>query len=192
MSIRALLLGVEKRLRSAAVFNDRPGESVGAYVGVQPAPGKPPNNFGQWYAAVSWGGGRQSDDDPQAHSVYHGVIVTLTARLNYAPRDRQGARFTTVGDIYDLVDRVCAPNVIHGNWLTTFTYANEFIPGTAAYVAAQGSGSVTVNGYMETLVLDAFGPERAAPPGWGGVESTGDVYVIDCRFQKARRIQGVY
>ena len=191
MSIRALLLGVEKRLRSAEVFNDQPNKDIGACVGLQPAPGAPPANFGQWYAAIHWSGGRQSDGNPQVHSAYHGVVVTVTARLNYAPRDRQAKRMTTVGDVYDLVDQIAAPNVIHGNWQTVFEYANEFIPGTAAYAAVNG-GSVTVNGFMEPLVLDSFGPERVAPPGWGGVEDTKDVLVIDIRFKEARRIQGVY
>jgi hypothetical protein len=192
MSIRALLLGIEKRLRSADVFNDRPQESVGAYFGVHPAPGSPPPNFGQWYCSIAWGGGRQSDQDPQSQSVYHGAVLTLTARLNYAPRDRQGKRLTTVGDIYDLVETICAPNVIHGNWLTVFQYANEFIEGTAQYVEAAGAGTATVNGFMETLVLDTYGPERVAPPGWGGIDAPKDVYVIDMRFARARRIQGVY
>jgi hypothetical protein len=191
MSIRALLLGVEKRLRSAAVFDDQPDEAVGRYVGLMPAPGKPPANFGQWYAAIYWGGGNQTDKNPQRHDVMHAVTVTLTARLNYAPKDRQAKRLTTVGDIYDLVDRIAAPGIIHGSW-DVVSLANELIPGTQAYIDAEGlEETATVNGFVETLVLDNFGPERQVGADWVGSE-TKDVYAIDIRFSRARRIQGVY
>ena len=200
MSIRALLKGVEKRLRSAAVLNDRPDEAVGQFVGVQPRPGRPPRNAGQWYVAVSHGGGRGADPNPQSHDVYHGVVVTLTARLNYAPKDRQGERLTTVDDVYDLVDRIAGPNVIHGNY-DLLGYANELIVGTAEWAALEVGRVASVNGYLEPLVLGPFGPEREAGPGWVGSQGsslvrdgvvsslTSDVYVIDIRFNDARRIR---
>lgn len=188
MSIRALLKGVEKRLRSADVFDDMPGTEVGRFVGVHPSPGKPPRNFGAWYAAIHWGGGRGADNKPERHDVYHGVVVTLTARLNYAPKDRQGIRLTTAEDIYDLVDRIAGPNVVHGSHEAR-TNANEFIEGSVDYVAIHG-GTATVNGFVEPLVLTAFGPERVAPGDWVTSQTaTSDVYVIDIRFAEARRIR---
>ncbi len=47
-----------------------------------------------------------------------------------------------------------------------------------------------MNGYVETLVLQGFGPEREAPGDWvGGTNGSKDVYVIDMKFAMARRIQ---
>jgi hypothetical protein len=188
MSISALLKGVEKRLRSEAVFNDQPSEQIGRYIGIQPAPGRPPRNFGQWYAAIHWGGGRGIDQNPTRHDVYHGVIVTLTARLNYAPKDRQGIRLVTVGDVYDLADRIAGPNIIHGN-RTLNQFANEFIVGTQDYVNAAGEGVATVNGVRESLVLGSFGPERPASADWVSEGVAKDVYVIDFKFDLSRRTQ---
>jgi hypothetical protein len=192
MSISALLKGVEKRLRSEDVFDDQPEETVGRYFGIHPNPGIPPRGFGQWYASIHWGGGQGRDRNPQRHDAFHGVIVTLTARLNYAPRDRQGIRLATANDVYDLADRIAAPNIVHGNW-SVVNYANEFIVGTAAWAAIQDPPeSATVNGFTETLVLGPMGPERPAPPGWVSEDAAKDVYVIDIRFADARRIQANY
>ena len=188
MSIRAILKGVETRLRSEDVLNDSPEQAVGRYVGIQPAPGMPPPNFGQYYVAIHWGGGRGADKLPERHDVYHGVVCTLTARLNYAPGDRHAIRLTTVDDIYDLVDQIAGPNIIHGNW-ATITYANEFIEGTAEYVAIQG-GTATVNGFVEPLILTSFGPERSASAEWiSAAKTPKDVYIIDIRFAEARRLR---
>lgn len=190
MSIAALLKGVEKRLRSAAVFNDQPTESIGKRIGIRPSPGRPPPNFGQWFASVYWGGGRGSDRNPQRHDVYHGVTITLTARLNYAPDDRKGIRLTTANDVYDLADRIAGPQIIHGSW-EVIKLANQFITGTAEWAAIQvPPGVATVNGYVETLVLmTPFGPERPVDGSWINAESTKDVYAIDIGFRDARRIQ---
>lgn len=187
MSIRALLKGVEKRLRSEDVLNDRPDEAVGALVGIHDD-GKPPANCGQFYWALWWTGGRGIDKNPERHEVMHGVCATLTARLNYSPRDRQGTRQTAIGDVYDMVDRVAAPRVVHGNW-DTITYANEFITGTAAWAALDSENrEVSVNGFCGTLVLGTI-TKRPAPAGWLGSEKGGDVVVVDVRFELAQRIQ---
>lgn len=192
MSIAALLKGVEARLRSDDVFDDQPDQEFGKYIGIQPNPGKPPRGFGQWYAAIRWGGGQGRDRIPTRHDVYHGVIVTVTARLNYAPRDRQGAQLAKANDIYDLVDRIAAPNIIHGNW-DTINLANTFIVGTAAWAALQDPvPAATVNGFTETLVLGPLGPERTAEADWVSDVPAKDVYVIDIRFADARRIQVNY
>ncbi len=196
MSIAALMKGVEKRLRSEEVFDDRPTEEIGRWVGRTPAPGRPPRNFGQFFCSVHWSGGNGNDTSrktsPSRHDVSHGVVVTLTARLNYAPRDRQAIRLGTVDDVYDLVDRIAAPNIIHGNW-ATINYANAFIVGTQANIDVTGIGTATVNGFMETLVLERFGPEREATGDWVGSETAAkDVYVIDIRFGLARRMQENY
>jgi hypothetical protein len=187
MSIGALLRGAENWLRAEEQFDDQPDEAVGKRFGVHPAPGRPPPNFGQWYVALHWGGGRGNDPGPQRRDEFHGLVATLTARLNNIPGDRRGARFTTAAELYALVDDLV--DAVHGSW-GLVAAANEVIEGTAAYVAAAGSGTATVNGFVETLVLDADGPERPAPGGWlgDGVE-TKDVYVVDVRFRQARRIR---
>ena len=190
MSIRALLKGVEKRLRSADVLNDQPAEDFGKLVGIHEG-GRPPGFTGQTYYALHWNGGRGTDRNPQRHDVMHGVVVTLTCRLNYAPRDRQGARLTTIGDVYDLVDAVAGPNIVHGNW-DTVRYANEFITGTADWAALDDTRTVTANGFVEPLVLADLGPERTAPPGWVAESAAKDVYVIDIKFELARRVQANY
>lgn len=193
MSIRALCLGVEKRLRSAAVFNDMPDAAVGKFVGVQPAPGKPPANFGQWYAAVWFGGARGTDALPERSDQLMNLNVTLTFRLNYSPPDRRGKQLTAAAGspalgMYAVADTVAA--AIHGNIATVNQYVNELIPGTAAYVAIHG-GTATVNGFCELLVLSEIPTERPAPGDWMP-EGSKDVYVMDIRFKDARRIQRIY
>lgn len=188
MSIRALLKGVEKRLRSEGVLDDAPGDAVGRACGIHDD-GRPPNSAGQTFYAVWWGGGRGTDRNPQRHDVTHAVTVTLTARLNYAPRDRQGDRLAGVGDVYDLVDAIAAPGVIHGSW-DVVNYANEFIAGTAAWAALdEDNRAVSVNGFVEPLVLGPFN-RRPTPAGWLGADGAPkDVVVFDVRFELARRIQ---
>lgn len=190
MSISALLKGVEKHLRSAALFNDVPAETIGKRIGIQPNPGKPPPNFGQWYLAIRWGGGRGWDQDPQSHDVTNSVILTLTARLNYAPKDRHAIQLTNAPELYAFVDRLTGPNVVHGND-DLRRYANESIPGTAEALTAAGEdpAEATVNGYLEPLVLGPFGPERPVGGDWIGATDAKDAYVIDMRFDLARRIQ---
>lgn len=180
MSLRALTLGVEKRLRSAAVFNDQPEQAVGKFVGVQPAPGRPPANFGQWYLAVWFGGGRGTDRLPERLDEMLAVVVTLTYRLNYAPRDRQAKQMADAGvtGMYKVADAVV--DAIHGKWATVDAM-NSFI---------EGSGT-TANGFTETLVLDAIGTERRVGADWLPGD-TADVYALDVRFKDARRIQGIY
>ncbi len=187
-SVSALCRGVEARLRSAAVLNDLPGQAVGKFVGVQPRPGKPPRAFGQFYLAVSWAGGRGGDQNPQGHYTLEGITVTITARLNYAPRDRQGLQITSSGDLYDLANLVAGPNIVHGNY-DVLTAANALIPGTAEQITAAGGdpNTATVNGFQEPLVLGSYGPEREATPDWIGAADSSDVYVIDVTFREAGR-----
>ncbi len=173
------------------MFNDQPEAEIGKFVGIQPAPGKPPPNFGQFYCSVRWGGGQGRARNPnKRHDVYQGVTITLTARLGYAPRDRQGIRLATVGDFYDLVDQIAGQDVIHGS-NEIFRYANELIPGTQHYLDLHDpDGVATVNGYYEPLVLVSFGPEREADAAWVGTETAPkNVFVTDIRFADMRRTQ---
>lgn len=187
MSIAALLRGVEKRLRSAAVLNDQPSQSVGRICGVTLAPGRPAPGFGAIWYAVHWGGGRSDDRNPQSHNVAHAVTVTITARLAKIPRDRLGRETTVAGALLDLVDAVAAPDVIHGSY-DVLGFANELIPGTAEYVAVNG-GTASENGYLEPLVLLDFGPERECDGAWIGAGDATNVYAIPVRFGEGRRLQ---
>lgn len=147
--------------------------------------------MGQFWVSIRWGGGRGDAKSPNLrHDVFHGVICTLTARLNYAPGDRKGARMTTAGDFYDLVDQIAAPGVIHGQPLV-LQYANELITGTQDWCNIQNPvPAATVNGFIELLVLGPMGPERLADSAWVGTDKpVKDVYVADIRFAEARRIQ---
>lgn len=184
MSISALLNGVETALRAEAVFNDRPGESVGALVGVQPD-GSPPANFGQTYIAVHFLGLTNADPNSLSDDWFFSVGVTVTARLNYSPRDRQGKRITFADALLDRAHAVAL--ALHQND-THRIEANKLIVGTAEYVAIHG-GSATVNGFLEPLRLASIGEVRKAPPGWGGIESTNDVFTVALRFVEARRVQ---
>ncbi len=100
MSISALLLGVETRLRSSAVLNDIPTEEIGKVCGVHPD-GRPPNNCGQFYYAVHFLGVRNEDPNSLSGDWMYSVGVMLTARAGYAPKDRRGKRFTFAQDLLD-------------------------------------------------------------------------------------------
>ncbi len=185
MSMSALLRGVEKRLRSAAVFDDDPGEAVGKFVGVHPD-GNPPNNFGQFYCAVFPMGATNLDRNAQSSDWAYSVGVTVTGRLNYAPKDRRGARMTTTGDLLDRA--VAVADALHQDDLHRLA-ANELIPGTEEFVALQGSGTATVNGFLEPLRLAGIDPVRPAPPTWGGLTDTANVFTVALRFVDAIRTQ---
>lgn len=190
MSISAILKGIETRLRSASVLNDQPTEAIGKVCGVQPNPGRPPPGAGQYYFSVHWSGGRQTDRNPQCHDVLQAVVVTITARLGYAPKDRRGKQITTVGNLLDIADTIFGPNVIHGNY-DVLAAANALIPGTKEYLVATGGdpATTTINGYVEPLVGLDYGPEREESPDWVGSEAEVDVYTIPVRFGDARRIR---
>lgn len=175
MSISALLRGVEARLRTELADPD------GRTVGVRLAPGRPPPKCGQLYYAVWWSGGRGDDRDPQSHDVLHGLTVTLTARLGYAPGDKRGKVVSDPAGLYDLVDQLAGPGLIHGS-STVLALANALIPGFGT----------TTNGFVEQLVLLDFGPEREEGPEWVGATTEADVYAIDVRFGLARRVQVLF
>lgn len=191
-TISALLKGAEMYLRAAARFNDEPdaGLSKGKRIGVTLAPGMPPTFAGQWFAALHWAGGQGADKNPVRHDVFHGLVVTLTGRIGYAPKDRHGIALTSPNDLYDLIDAFAAPKLIHGSW-GLLAEANKYIPGTAEHLIANGGdeNDATTNGFVETLALAGFGPEREADAGWIAGNDGKGVWVCDIRFEMARRLQ---
>lgn len=184
MSISALLTGVETALRAEAVFNDRPTADVGAFVGVQPD-GAPPANFGQWYAAVHFLGLQNADPNSLSDDWLFSVGVTVTARLNYAPRDRHGRQLTFAEATLDRAHSVAL--ALHQSDAHRVE-ANRRIEGTAEYVAVHG-GTETVNGFVEPLRLASVGAVQKAPPMWGGIAEPRDVYTVALRFIDAKRVQ---
>lgn len=176
------------------MLNDRPDEAVGARVGVQPAPGKPPKNFGQYYVSLYFGGGRGIDPNPQRSDEMMSLVAVLTFKMNYAPRDRQSKEMTKsqtgAAALYKLADTV--RDAVHGNW-TLINTVNALIPGTAAYLSANGGdpADATVNGFTETLVTESFPSERPAPADWTDGDGK-DVWTMELRFKDARRIRGIY
>lgn len=184
MSIAALLRGVESILRGPDVLDDPQGRQCG----IQPL-GKPPAGIGQLYVAVHWAGGHGDDPNPQASDVLHGVHLTLTARMGYAPRDRRGKEITDPPGLYQLVDQLIGPGVIHGNWNVVHA-ANDLIPGTARYVVIHG-GSATTNGFSETLVFQQAGPLVEPDANWVGSDEA-NVLVCTMTFGLARRVQVLY
>lgn len=193
-TISALLKGAETWLRSADLFNDEPdaGLSKGKRIGIQLAPGRPPAMMGQWYAALHWAGGQGLDENPVNHDVFHGLVVTITARLGYAPKDRHGIALTSANDLYDLVDAFASRGVIHGSW-GLIDEANKYIPGTAEAIEAAGGNpaDATVNGFTEMLTLAGFGPEREEGADWISGNDGKGIWVCDVRFGRARRLQSL-
>jgi hypothetical protein len=183
MSIAALLLGVETRLRSAAVLNDLPDEEFGKVCGVQPD-GQPPANCGQYYYAIHFEGLRNADLDSLSGDWFYSVGVTITARMGYAPRDRRGKRATVAQEILDKA--IEAATALHQDDLHRIE-ANKVL-GMSAAEAAIGR-SATVNGFLEPLRLSSIGEMRKAPAGWVGNETERDVYTVALKLVDARRIQ---
>lgn len=180
-----MLKAVESTLRGASVLDDPQGRVCG----VQPD-GRPPTGCGQWFYAVHWGGGSGGDLNPQSINVAHAIVVTITARMGYAPRDRTGERLTLD---QELLDRACAlseSGVIHGSF-TLLTAANRLIPGTAEYAATHG-GVASTNGFVEPLVLTGYGPVVEQGPEWVGAETGDGCLVCECRFGEGRRVQVLY
>lgn len=187
MSVAALLKGVESRLRSFAVLSD----ANGRICGIQPD-GKPPPNAGQWYYAIWWPGSRQVDVNPLSHDVDHDINVTITAKMGYAPRDRRGERVTLDYELISRAEAIAATGVIHSSQ-EVLDLANVLIVGTAEYVADAGSGTPTVNGFVEPLRLLGYGPIREQGSDWvySDSEHAPTVLTIDVRFGGAKRVQGL-
>lgn len=185
MSARALLKAVEARLRSAAVLDDPDGKRCGVQID-----GRPPGQAGQIYYAVHWSGARDRQETTTADQVdlEHQVTVTISARFGVAPPDRRGAKLVADGELLDLAEALAAPGVIHGNYADVINAANALIPGTEEYDAANGGGATT-NGFIEPLQLLGVGPVTPKNKDWMTSHLSPDVYAIEVRFGRARRLQ---
>ncbi len=176
MSARALLRAVETRLRSPAVLDDPEGRVCG----IQPD-GRPPPNAGQVYYAIHWSGGRANLDhsDAAAVDVEHAVTVTITGRLGFVPVDRRGEKLSDPNELIDLAEGLAAPGVIQGNYAELIDVANDLID----------PAGTSTNGFEEPLWVLGYGPVEEKPANWVRAKDGKDVYAIEVRFGKARRLQ---
>jgi hypothetical protein len=186
MSIRAILKGVETRLRSAAVLNDPLGKICAIQETAQPDP-----NCGQLYYAIHWAGATADGNTRIVEyvNVEHAVTVTITARVGVIPTDRRGDVISASGELLDLAEAIARPGIIHGNYLNVMTVANGLIPGTAEYEVLNPGEPITTNGFEEPLILLGYGPLEEKAAAWVGGRDGKDIFAIPVRFGRARRLQ---
>jgi hypothetical protein len=172
MSKRVLLTGVEARLKVAfgIASNDI------KHIGVQPT-GQPPPHAGQWYIAIFPGARTNNDSNPLSLDETYSIGVTVTMRMGYAPKDRQGQRIIMDANdgILAIADKVRA--AIHGNY-DILTVANAAIPGT--------------NGFIEPLSFQGDSSILEKSPDWvfaEGDDNPPTTFAVELRFGGARRIQ---
>lgn len=180
MSSRALLKGVESRLREEL------SDPQGKIVGVQPD-GRPPPSAGQWFYAVHPGGITGDDPNSLSHDRLYAVTVTITARMGYAPRDRRGERMTLDQELLDRAEQVA-------DWLHQDDghriLANQLISGTAEWADLQTPPTLaTDSGFVEPLRLLSISPVQQVPSEWFGAQDGSDVYVAVVNLGNARRIR---
>lgn len=173
MSIRALKLGVESRLRSALNANE-------TTVGIQPN-GQPPPAAGQHYVSIFGGGWQTVGNEPSGDDRAYSLSLCLTYKMAYAPQDRRGAQAALAGQEYldDLADQVTG--YLLNDW-TTMGLVNGFITG---------AGSST-NGFCEAFQSASCGPIEEKGPDWVWAEEAKhppSVFCYTLTLRGARRIR---
>ncbi|HYH65746.1 MAG TPA: hypothetical protein VD866_13700 [Urbifossiella sp.] len=181
MSMAALLRANEAALRTFLT------DPTGKLAGIQPAPGRPPAKFGQWFYALHNGG---ISGDPATNTLANdklfAIQIALTARKANVPGDRRGAALVSEQDVFDRAEAVA--DFLHMNY-EAMNAANALITGTAEYAAMHG-GDVTTNGFVEPLVFRDIQPVGEAPDGWfGGSNETPDVFLTTITLGEARRVR---
>jgi hypothetical protein len=89
MSVRAVSLGIVKRLREAL------GDETGAHIGYRPSL-RPPPVCGQWYVAVGQNSAVANGRYGSNYTEYrHTVVACLTFKYGYVPDDRLGSLITS-------------------------------------------------------------------------------------------------
>lgn len=175
MSDIALLNAVERRLRAAL------GDAEGKHVGVQPD-GAPPSTFGQWYAGIDETGYSNIDPNPLSLDEQYGVVVMLTVRMDYAPKDRRASRMLAKNEMRDRSRRIVL--ALHADY-DVLGYANAEI--TAA--------NANANGFIEPLCFKLAAAVTESGPEWHGGTPSADgqatVYVRRITFGGARRVQKI-
>lgn len=173
MSLRALKLGVEARLKAAM-------HATADVVGIQPD-GRPPAVFGQHYIAVYGGGWQTVANCPEGDDRAYALSLGLTYRMGYAPRDRRGSEIAIAGQDYldDLADQVSG--YLLNNW-ATMNLVNGFISGAGT----------TTNGFCEAFQSASCGPVEIKGPDWVNADADKHpptVFACTVTVRGARRIR---
>lgn len=181
MSLRALLKGVRAAIQ-AAYSLDATGCDI-------TPDGRPPPVAGQRFLAVHPGGlgnSTQNMLDERAD-----LLVTITDRTGVAPWDRIGSNILV--DDNGTLAKAEAVRVLINMSYDVIGRANLVIPGTAAYVAANG-GSATVNGFIEPLICQGLRYLGPKGPDWFFAEGSDPAVTgvaVQLSFGRARRVQDV-
>jgi len=111
-----LLQAVEEKLKEALPT------LADVRVGIQPD-GRPPASAGQWYAAIYPISEQNNDSNPIGMALEYDFGVSLTYRMAYAPRDRQGSEMTVANTGF-LSRAGTIRDKLHGSW-PIITLANQ-------------------------------------------------------------------
>jgi hypothetical protein len=167
----AFLTAIERRLRD--VFGDTEGQNVG----IQDL-GQPPPGAGQWYIGIDDAGYTNTDDGPESLDERYDLLVVVTFKLGYAPKDRQAREQLRTTQLRAKARQVVTS--LHGDY-TWFAYAN-------------GSEGITSShsGFIEPLKLRSVSPAIPKPPEWvyaEDAENPPTVLAREIRLGGARRVQ---
>ncbi len=167
-----LILATVEHLRSAA------GLSLSAATCDEQPDGQPPPNAGQVYYAVhegSW-----TNDADESLDEMCGVLVTITLRAGFSPKDRAGLAL-----LRDLRTRRAALRVaVHDNYVL-MNLANTKLNDAFGH---------TVNGFVEPLRFRNAGRPTKQGPDWFNAEAHPNgstITGVSCTlvFERARRVQ---
>lgn len=167
----ALLQAVESSVRTLL------GETTaGKNVGIHPD-AQPPPFAGQWYVAID-GCDSTFGNDPNSLSLDEefSVIIIVTYRMAYAPRDRVGAQDLLTGKLRQKARQVAVSQ--HMNY--------------SVMNAANTTLGVLVNGFVEPLKLQSISRPQARGADWVYAEDSDNpptVFTITIQLGGARRVQ---
>ena len=170
MSLEALLLGTERRLRTGTW----PWQCE--EVGIQPT-GRPPAVAGQQFLSVyslSWS--NLITESVEGFEEVYGIGICVTFRFGYAPADRTG-RELCIAKTGLLAMARKVMYAVHGNY-TLIGYANEEIPATE-------------NKIGEPLTFRTGKFDEKGPEWFEAVNAAGSAagYAVDMRFEGGKRLQ---
>lgn len=165
-----LILATVEHLRTALTLD--------AKVCDEQPDGQPPPNAGQVYYAVHQGGWTNAADEYLDELC--GVLVTITLRAGYVPKDRTSLTlFRAIRPMCSLVRQH-----VHDNY-ALMNLANTKLNAAFGH---------TVNGFVEPLRFRSVSPPAVRGPDWFSAEAQPNGHTItgvSCTlvFERARRVQ---
>ena len=177
MSMDALLFAVRARLRASPSASPA-GLGLAAGECNVEMDGHPTAMSGQVYYAIH-GGAISNDDDLALDEVYE-VLVTLTMKAGYLPRDRQGEHLGARASTGLYARALAVRALLHMDY-NTLSEANSGNPWS---IGSQD------NGFVEPLKFAGIGRPQQQGPDW--FFSEGDDVAgrsLEVRFTGARRRQ---